>query len=48
LVIAELRVRARANQDRRSVGAGQDSLHGRLEAFFEEFVGEHRVVPWLE
>ena len=41
LVIAELRVRARADQHRGNVSVRQDGSHRLLEALFDEFVGEH-------
>jgi hypothetical protein len=41
LVVAEFRVRARADEDGGNVSVRQGSAYRPLEALFEEFVGEH-------
>jgi hypothetical protein len=55
LVIAELRVRARSDQDAGEVSVGQDGVHRFLEALFDELVREHGLgcclsylVTWLQ
>src|SRR5215472_1844026 len=43
LVVAELGIRARPDQNRGNIGIGQNGAHGSLQALFDEQVWEHRA-----